>query len=301
MGYGNRYDCNSYQNPLSCPVSDDWSMGLGSQFGSSISNLVDESLRIGGYTSNPWASADDRDELSLRDLECNWPQCSSVPKFNSVEEQKIHIKHHAQEVTSNWSPGRRCTWHKCSSKALHKSRSLFEAHINNIHVNPLVCTVKDCKHKAPFRANHDLRRHIATAHYVDAKYNCPFKFCAIRCRCFRRKDKWLSHLKEHHETEVCPYAHCWYGQDDISLHRKSASKHIGKAHSFFECALKSCEGKTSCFSATQLLEHLEIHHGMEWALVLKTRDSMVASGGLIIKSEHLLQDMNVRDCKVCMK
>jgi hypothetical protein len=276
-------------------------MGLASQSGFSLTNPVDESLRINAYTSNSWISQDSSDELSVRDLRCNWPQCLSVSKFNSVEEQKIHIKNHAKEVSSNWSPGRRCTWHKCSSKASHKSRNLFETHINNIHVNPLVCTVKHCKHKAPFRANHDLRRHIATAHHVDARYNCPFKSCPIRCRGFKRKDKWLSHLKEHHETEPCPYAHCQHGQDDIPLHRKSASKHIGKAHSFFECALKSCEGKTSRFSGIQLLEHLEIHHAIEWALVLMARDAMMASGGLTLRSEHLLQDVDLRDCKVCVK
>jgi hypothetical protein len=301
MGYLKTHDFKSWQNCFSSHVSDDWSMCLGSQFGFGLTNPVHESLEIKNCTSTSWINKDDSDELLVRDLRCNWPQCSSIGEFNSVEEQKIHIKHHAQEVSSNWSPDRRCTWHKCRSKASHKSRNLFDTHINNIHVNPLVCTVKLCKHKAPFRANHDLQRHIATAHHVDAKYKCPFIPCSIRGRGFMRKDKWLSHLKEHHETEPCPYAHCQYGQDDAPLHRKSASKHIGKAHSFFECALKSCEGKTSRFSRIQFSEHLEIHHAMEWALVLKTRDAMMASGVLTLQSEHLLQDVDVRDCRVCMK
>jgi hypothetical protein len=87
----------------------------------------------------------------------------------------------------------------------------------------------------------------------------------------------------------------------MPLHRKSASKHIGKAHGFFECALKSCQSQTSRFSGIQLLEHLEIHHAMEWALALKARDVMMAYESLTLRLEHLLQDANVRDCKVCMK
>jgi len=134
----------------------------------------------------------------------------------------------------------------------------FEAHLNNIHVNPLVCTVEHCKHRKPFRANHDLQRRIATAHNPYAKYVCPYESCADRRRGFSLKDKWLSHLREHHDTEWCPFTHCPLRQEHPPPHSQSTSKHIGKAHSNLECALKSCEGKISRFSETQLLEHLEI-------------------------------------------
>jgi hypothetical protein len=301
MGYFNTHDFRSCENYFASPVSDDWSRGVGSQFGIGLTSPVQESFRIENRIPAPWINKEDGDEFSERDLRCNWPQCSSIGEFNNVEEQKIHIKHHAQEVSSNWSPDRRCTWHNCRSKASHKSQNLFDTHINNIHVNPLVCTVNHCKHKAPFRANHDLQRHIATAHHVYVKFKCPFEPCMSRGRGFTRKDKFLSHLKEHHETAPCPYSHCQYGQGDGPLHRKSTSKHVGKAHGFFECALKSCEGKVSRFLEAQFLEHLEIQHAMKWALVLKARDVMMASGGLTLQPQHLLQGVDVRDCRVCVK
>jgi hypothetical protein len=269
----------------------------GSLFELEATGFTDPLVKINPCSSSPWLTNVDFAEASVRDLRCDWPQCFSLGVFDSVEKHKSHIKNHAQEVSSKWSPGRKCTWHKCSSKASHRSRNLFEAHLNNIHINPLVCTVKDCKHKTPFRANHDLQRHIATAHNVDSKYMCPFTSCASRG--FIRKDKWMSHVKEHHDTEPCPYAHCQRHTENIPLHQLSISKHIGKAHSSFECALKSCKGKISRFAESQLLEHLQIHHAMEWALVLKGRDIVKADGGRTLTSDHLKQDSEVRDCKIC--
>jgi hypothetical protein len=269
----------------------------GSLFELKATGFTDPLVKNYPCSSSPWLTNVDFAEVSVRDLRCDWPHCFSLGVFDSVEKHKSHIKHHAQEVSSKWSPGRKCTWHKCSSKASHRSRNLFEAHLNNIHINPLVCTVKDCKHKTPFRANHDLQRHIATAHNVDSKYTCPFTSCASRG--FIRKDKWMSHVKGHHDTELCPYAHCQRHTENIPLHQRSISKHIGKAHSSFECALKSCKGKISRFAESQLLEHLQIHHGMEWALVLNARDMVKADGGRTLTSDHLKQDSEVRDCKIC--
>jgi len=89
--------------------------------------------------------------------------------------------------------------------------------------------------------------------------------------------------------------------EDIPLCKLSASKHIGKAHSNFECALKSCEGKISRFSENQLLEHLELHHAMEWTLVLKARDEVKAGADRVLRSDLLLRDVGVHDCKICGK
>jgi hypothetical protein len=246
-------------------------------------------------TSSSWSICDNI-ELSSRELRCDWPQCSSMGVFSSVEDYKIHIKDHAQAVSSEWEEGQKCNWYKCSSKASHKSRNLFETHLNNIHVNPLVCTVKNCKHKTPFRANHDLQRHIATAHHVRPKYKCPYKCCA-EFPAFIRKDKWLRHLQGLHESDPCPYAHCQRQMESLSP--RHGSRHIGKAHSNFECALKSCEGTTSRFSESQFLEHMEVHHAMEWALVLKMRDIVKRLGGRTLRSKYLPQDVEVHDCKIC--
>lgn len=274
-----------------CPTSP------GSQFDFNSRDFTDPSLQTDNCTSLLWPKNVDFEDVSVGDLRCDWPQCSSLGIFDSIEKHKSHIKHHAQDVSNNWSPGRKCTWYKCNSKASHRSRNLFEAHLNNIHVNPLICTFKHCKHKKPFRANHDLQRHIATAHNVDWKYTCPYTSCGRRE--FIRKDKWMSHLKENHDTEPCPYAHCQRRAENIPLHERSISRHIGKIHSDFECALRSCKGKISRFAESQLLEHLQLHHAMEWTLVLKARDMVKADGRRTLTSDYLLQNMEVRDCKIC--
>lgn len=273
------------------------SNGLYSQSDLNSKQLSDTLYHFDHCSSSPWIGNFDLQDDMVNDLRCDWPQCSSLGLFESIEKHKSHLKQHARDVSNHWSPGLKCTWHKCSSKASHRSRNLFEAHLNNIHLNPLVCTVKHCKHKTPFRANHDLQRHIATAHNVDSKYKCPYISCPSRA--FIRKDKWMSHLKEHHDTEPCPYEHCQRRTENVPFHQRSVSRHIGKAHSNFECALQSCKGKTSRFKESQLLEHLQLHHAMEWALVLKARDTMKADGDRTLTSDYLKKDLNVRDCKIC--
>jgi hypothetical protein len=278
---------------------DAFSSDLCSQFDFNSTQLTNTLIHIDHFSNSPWPSNVDFEEALSEELRCNWPQCSSLGLFDNIEKHKSHLKQHAQDVSSSWSPGLKCTWYKCNSKASHRSRNLFEAHLNNIHLNPLMCTVKHCKHKTPFRANHDLQRHIATAHNVDSKYKCPYMSCAGRG--FIRKDKWMSHLKGHHDTESCPFEHCQRRTDNIPLHQRSVSRHIGKAHSNFECALTSCKGKISRFKENQLLEHLQFHHAMEWSLVLKARDMMKADGDRTLTSDYIKQDVNVRDCKICME
>jgi hypothetical protein len=269
--------------------------GMSSLRDFSFKNPTDASSRI--PSSGP--SCADSNEVPERDLQCDWPQCSSLGSFGNVENYKSHLKYHARQVSNKWGVGQRCTWHGCNSKATHKNRNLFEGHLNNIHVNPLVCTVKHCKHKTPFRANYDLQRHIATVHGVQSKYKCPYDSCADKGKGFIRKDKWLMHLKERHEFEPCPHAHCQHRLENIPLWRQSTSKYIGKSHSNFECSLKSCKETISRFSESQLLEHLEIHHEMEWTLVLKMKDTVKAAGDGILRSAHLPQGVEVRDCQIC--
>lgn len=257
------------------------------------------SPRQSNYPTSPFCSRRVDLEVSAQELRCDWPQCSSLDPFESIDTHKSHIKHHAQEVSNKWSPGQKCTWHRCTSNASQRNRNLFDTHINNIHVNPLLCTVLHCKHKRPFRANHDLQRHIDTAHNVSSRYQCPYSSC--RSRGFIRKDKFIRHLKEHHDTEPCPYAHCQRQTDMIPLHQRSISKHIGKAHGSFECALGNCKGKISGFAESQLLEHLQLHHAMEWPSVLKARDMIKAKCDRTLTASYLKQCSEVQDCRICIQ
>jgi hypothetical protein len=231
-------------------------------------------------------------------LQCKWPKCSSNAPFTTVRENQLHIKAHARDVRKEWNADKPCTWFGCNSRAKHKSLRLFDKHLVNIHINPLICTVKECKHKSPFRGNHDLQRHIATAH-EKFKYRCPYRSCGHTVREFSRTDKWLKHLRVFHDTDPCPYTHCRNGVPLDCL--ESTSKHIGKTHGRFECALKCCYGKISRFSDSALLEHLELDHAMEWALALKAQERAKAAGDDILRAEHVCGNSAVLDCASCGK
>lgn len=227
--------------------------------------------------------------------QCDWPNCPF--KSPAIEGLKAHTKDHIQDVLQALKYGGKCTWPDCHSNAVFKSQKLLETHINNIHVNPLVCTVPGCKHQKPFRANHDLQRHVNTVHSQQSNYKCPYEDCHFGKGQFSRKDKWLRHIKQHHDTERCPYDHC---QDDTSP-RESTAKHLSKRHGSLECAIRSCEGTTSRFTENQLLEHLQCHHStldrsMEWPAILDARDLAKEA------KDHTLRRMDtVYDCSVCLK
>ncbi|KAE9378655.1 hypothetical protein N431DRAFT_146499 [Stipitochalara longipes BDJ] len=178
----------------------------------------------------------------------------------------------------------KCTWNGCTTKAKYKTEKLFEQHLVNIHINPLVCTVKDCNYTKPFRAKHDLQRHIDTAHSGTSKYRCHFESCT---KGFARKDKWIKHMFDHHDTEPCPYAHC--PEDNfVPGVGKSTTEHIAKLHGMFECGLDSCsDGKASGFSDTALSEHLQVAHNMEWATVLKSRACAKSKKDSTVRIDHI--------------
>lgn len=239
-------------------------------------------------------------------FDCKWKDCSSSDSCSIIEKHRAHLKSHAETAREDWKcqqkakepdGGIKCTWNGCMTKAKYKSEKLFEQHLVNIHINPLVCTVKHCRHTKPFRANHDLQRHIATAHAGTSKYRCPFSFCAGKP--FPRKDKWIKHLHDHHDTEPCPYAHCL---DDTFVvgPEKSTAEHIAKMHGIFECGLASCsKGKVSGFSDTALSEHLQVAHDIGWAIVLKARDRAKAKGDSTLRIEHLPEIPRPHWCTSC--
>jgi hypothetical protein len=240
-------------------------------------------------------------------LNCKWRECPSGP-FSNIEKYRYHLKTHADSARQDWKnrkdaqtsdTGITCTWHGCPSGAKYKSEKLFEQHLVNVHINPLVCTVKHCKHTKPFRANHDLQRHIATAHTQKSKYRCPFVYCSHTVKGFPRKDKWIVHLQRHHDTDPCPYAHCQSLDDPTVGCRPSTALHIAKIHGTFECGLPGCKEKVSGFSDTALSEHLQVAHDMEWAFVLQARDSAKVQRDNFVRIEHLPEYSRRHWCKCC--
>lgn len=239
-----------------------------------------------------------------RELHCDWPQCLKL-EFTTTEEHKLHRKFHAREVRNRWQPYKPnniCTWHGCASQARLKTSKLFEDHISNIHINPLICTRDGCKHKTPFRGKADLQRHIDSIHDGAPKIKCPYPTCEILDeKSFCRKDKLIFHLRKVHTSDPCPYDHCascMLPQIDTC---EDTAKHIGKTHGDYECALKSCLGTRSQFSEEGMLEHLQLNHNILWELVLKIGDIIKKVDGRVLRDEHLTGQFEFLDCTSCTR
>jgi hypothetical protein len=282
----------------SCTESLTISLGPDEYFGSRVSCSQDVETTWPTNTSSicevplPELPAAIGKSSSWRGRRCNWPDCSTEGPFNTVEENKLHIKWHAHNVRNTWKLGERCTWHGCSSKALHKTATLFDKHLNNIHVNPLICTIQDCTHKTPFRANAELQRHIATVHAEKRRFKCPYKSCRLDGKVFSRRDKLICHLRGSHDTQDCPYANCLIWMESFVHGRESTAKHIAKMHGSFECALRSCQGSISQFLESSLLDHLQIQHDMDWEHALKAKDAVKRARDYVLRDEHVPRNTN---------
>ncbi|KAF8855482.1 hypothetical protein BDZ45DRAFT_804915 [Acephala macrosclerotiorum] len=243
-------------------------------------------------------------DTSYSVFRCDWPQCSKE-EFDTAEEYKLHTKTHARDIRSRWQPSNssnKCTWYKCTSQARLKTSKLFEDHINNIHINPLLCTRDGCKHKTPFRGKADLQRHIDSVHDNTPKINCPYRTCLSSYeKPFSRKDKLISHLRKVHDTDPCPYDHCVNSMFSSLDYCESTAKHIGKMHSEFECALRSCYGTRSQFSEESFMAHLQLHHGIRWELVLKIKDIAKKDEARILRDHHVVGLFEFSDCTSCPK
>lgn len=230
-----------------------------------------------------------------RRYDCGWLGCAKADSLSNVEDWKLHMKEHARTALDSWKPTEPCCWQGCSSKARPKTAKMFEDHLNNIHINPLLCTFEGCRHRTPFRGKADLQRHINSVHVEGTKAKCPFLGCRSERRDFSRKDKLILHLREVHDTDPCPFAHCVV---DLDPRTDSTAKHIAKLHGEFECALGSCQEFVSSFCDNGLLEHLQLDHKMQWETVLKARDMAKNIGNKTLRNEHIM-GAEVYNCSIC--
>jgi hypothetical protein len=230
-----------------------------------------------------------------RQYNCGWLACTEASSLSGVEEWKLHMKDHARNARDSWNPPEPCCWSGCLSKARHKTAKMFEDHLNNIHINPLLCTVEGCRHRTPFRGKADLQRHINSVHIEGTKAKCPFLSCTSERQYYSRKDKLILHLREVHDTDPCPFAHCFVVLDPRI---DSTAKHIAKLHGEFECALGSCKRFVSSFCDSGFLEHLQLHHKMDWESVLKARDMAKNVGNKTLRDEHVMC-AEIYNCNIC--
>lgn len=225
---------------------------------------------------------------------------SPLPLITQEEDNiQLNLEVKATKARRSWVKGSRCTWEGCSSTAQYKTDKLFETHIRNIHIKPLVCPFFSCPHKAPFRGNHDLKRHMAV--HQKKEFRCPYAHCGGASRtgkAYSRRDKLMSHLRTHHYTELCPFNHCDY--DPMRDSERSISKHIcGKSHNHLECGLRSCSAKTSRFSDAALFEHLVNDHRMDKDVVIKACTAVRRAGEDTVTAKHIPKVVIIGDCQSC--
>lgn len=196
---------------------------------------------------------------------CDWPCCASPEIFIDTLARSHHVADtHIVDVLND--PSRKCTWPGCRSKSVFRTFKLLEAHVNNIHINPLCCTVPLCKHKRPFSKQGDLDRHILSVHNAKPSFKCPYLKCDRHERGFARKDKLKDHINKHgHGTFHCKYHHCIYNKHRGLLSLEDVVSHeLSHPINGYECAIGSCKGSSSCFEASQLKQHLNWQHDFKF-------------------------------------
>jgi hypothetical protein len=163
-----------------------------------------------------------------------------------------------------WSIGDKCTWPRCASSAVFKTKSSFNRHVTNVHTNPLLCLVANCSHKTPFGRLSDLRRHQRSSHSAERAFVCRVASCDARIKDFTRKDHLTKHMRERHDNYFCPKNHCFHSTKSSFAEPEDLAGHINNDHGLYECAVKACaQMPASEFSDLSLLYHLRNHHGMQ--------------------------------------
>lgn len=167
-----------------------------------------------------------------------------------------------------------CQWAGCSKSRAFKTLKLLETHLENIHLNPLLCTQSGCTYNRPFPKKGDLDRHLATIHGIGRLFRCPQRDCTRHVWPFGRKDKFRDHVnRESHGTFKCQFDHC-RDHDGGLLTKDEAVNHENLWHSdvdAMECAVGNCEGSHSRFTMDWLIWHLKEVHEVHISRVLLKR------------------------------
>lgn len=231
---------------------------------------------------------------------CHYVGCTSTP-FRTTCDLKVHLKSHLHETLNQWSDGpkQHCNWPNCTSKAMFKSKKALQTHLENIHIDPLLCPETNCTYRGPFRSNYDLQRHIRSIHHgeKEVQFQCPFPECGDFPKTFIRRDKWLNHLRSGHDDSACPLNHCeaWAAGTQSKL-----VEHIKNSHGNFECGLGSCMSQpASRFAKFELMRHLEFHHGIQHGDINTAQNAAIHARDRTVRLENLPKMMSWKDCWLC--
>lgn len=233
-------------------------------------------------------------------MECTFGGCEFISR--SQDELNEHLQAHSTDSLAQWTRGSRCSWGGCTSKAVFKTKRLYQEHLRNIHTTPLLCTQPRCSYKKPFRNEDDLGRHEATKHSAQRNWECPYSSCSSEKKTFARRDKWLKHIREtqHENDAFCPFYHCHQEASGGFSCRREIVSHFDWMHATNKsearsCALGSCgkSGGIESWSVSGLRMHLLVQHGVPaYYLPLHFRGRF--------GTEHVQAGVIWTDCKLCV-
>ncbi|PVH79865.1 hypothetical protein DL98DRAFT_375016, partial [Cadophora sp. DSE1049] len=106
-----------------------------------------------------------------------------------------------------------CKWPDCESKkgSFTTAPRLWD-HIQNIHIEPLICPERDCSHKKAFGKHGDLDRHHKSKHSDGSlPFKCTRPSCPKPINGFARRDKLKEHLRNWHGAFECVFPGCRRG------------------------------------------------------------------------------------------
>jgi len=156
-----------------------------------------------------------------------------------------------------------CSWPGCAKTTAFKTQKLLETHLENIHINPLICTQPHCPYNIPFPRKGDFDRHLASKHGIGRLFRCPDSHCRWHNRPFGRKDKFRQHMSKYsHGTFHCQFDHCehktkgLWTKEDLANHEQAHHTDVGTT----ECAIGNCEGSNSRFTKYDWEAHLRWQH-----------------------------------------
>lgn len=243
-------------------------------------------------------------------MRCDWPSCIRL-RFDTREALISHQKAHFTELSDQWEKPSGCSWHGCRSQKsgkVFKTRVDYRKHLRK-HIKIHWCDHDGCTYNNPFGTQHDLNRHIQSAHSYVHSFYCPVDSCPRSTHGFPRKDKLDDHTRNEHDNFQCTFDHC----DTLVLEHerndhleqfhsgKSSITSFGYSDGVYECALTGCESTTSVFNYTTARRHLHTHHGVSFDVsltIIQFRDyaATAKSDVTILKT-----DRRHESCKMCLK
>lgn len=131
---------------------------------------------------------------------------------------------------------------------------------------------------------------------MKSRSQCPFPNCVSKGTIFVWKTRLISHLRDVHDTDPCPFSHC---VEELDPRTASTAEHIRISHGSFECALRSCEWSVSHFSEPKFLQHLKHDHRIGGELFLKAL-TIANTRGNILREEDVAEH-EVFECSACGK